>query len=102
MFKIKPDPTFDASVTIVGQGREQKLECTFNHMSRSEYTAMLEAMAKGELETADALLKVVHSWNADGDLTRENVQALCDLQPGADWAIITGYGDALTVARKGN
>lgn len=102
MFKIKPDPTFDASVTIVGQGREQKLECTFNHMSRQQYTAMLEAMATGALDTADAILLVIAKWNADGELNRENVRALCDLQPGADWAIITGYGDALTVARKGN
>ncbi len=102
MFKLKPDPTFEASLTIVGQGREQKLEVTFNHMSRTDYAAMLEKMAKGEIDSADAILKVIAKWNADADLTRENVQALCDQQPGADWAIITGYGDALTVARKGN
>lgn len=102
MFKLKPDPTFDATLTIVGQGKEQKLECTFNHMARSEYAAMLEAMSKGEMDAAAAILKVIAKWNVDADLTKENVKALCDLQPGADWAIITGYGDALTVARKGN
>lgn len=102
MFKIKPSPTFDAILTIVGQGVEQKLEVTFNHMSRTQYAEMMEQMAKGEIDSTDAILRVISKWNADGELNRENVQALCDHQPGADWAIITGYGDALTVARKGN
>lgn len=102
MFKIKADPTFDASLTIVGQGREQTLKVTFRHKTRTEYADMLQAMSKGKLDTPSAILQLVEKWEADAELNKENVKALCDHQPGADWAIITGYGEALTVARKGN
>lgn len=102
MFRIKPDPTFDATLTIVGQGREQKLSVTFRHKTRTEYAEMLKAIGEGKLDPADAILDVVAKWDADADLTRENVKALIEHQPGSEWAILAGYGDALTVARKGN
>lgn len=102
MFKIKADPTFDACLTIVGQGREQKLNVTFRHKTRSEYSDMLEEMAAGKLDVADALLDLLDKWDADAELGKESVKALQEQQPGVDWAIITAYGDALKVARKGN
>lgn len=105
MFKIKADPTFDASLTIVGQGREQVLNVTFRHKTHTEYSDLLLKLAdpkKNKMDTADAILQLVEKWDADADLTRENIVALREEQPGADWAIITGFGEALTVARKGN
>lgn len=101
-FKIKADPTFEASLTLVGQGREQTLKVTFNHMLRSEYLGLLDQIREGKADTADALLKVIHGWDADSPPTKETFALLQDQQPGADWAILTGYGDALAVARKGN
>ena len=102
MFHIKAEPTFDACLTIVGQGREQKLNVTFRHKTRTEYSDMLEEMAEGKMEVADALLALLDKWDADADLNRENIVALQEHQPGVDWAIITAYGEALKVARKGN
>ena len=102
MFKIKADPTFDACLTIVGQGREQKLNVTFRHKTRTEYSDMLELMAGGKLDVTDALLELLDKWDADAELSRESIVALQENQPGVDWAIITAYGEALKVARKGN
>lgn len=102
MFKIKADPTFDACLTIKGQGREQKLNVTFRHKTRTEYANLLQEIAAEKIDVADAILSLIEKWDADLDLSRESIQLLQDHQPGSDWAIITGYGDALTVARKGN
>lgn len=102
MFKIKADPTFDASITIIGQGREQKLNVTYRHMPLADYLALLEAVSAGEKTVAEAILDVVEKWDADADLTSDTIAILQDQQPGADWAILSSYGDALKVARKGN
>ena len=102
MFKIKADPTFAARLTITGQGREQTLNVTFRAMTRTEYADMLKAIADGGRDTAEAIVSIIEKWDADAPVSVESVKLLQDHQPGADWAIITGYGDALTVARKGN
>lgn len=102
MFKILSEPTFDATLTIVGQGREQKLTVTFRHKTRSEYVDMLQKISKGKLAADDAILQLVESWDADAELSKESIRKLQDHQPGSDWAILTGYGEALVVARKGN
>lgn len=102
MFKIQPAPTFEASITIVGQGREQKLEATFVAFTRTEYGELLKKIADGEAEPADVVLKIMQKWNADGPLDKATINLLDEHQPGACWAILTGYGQALTVARKGN
>ena len=102
MFAIKANPTFDASLTIVGQGREQQLNVTFKHKPRADYLAMLEKVGSGKLKSADALLSIIEKWDADAELSAKSIALLQEEQPGADWAILSGYGDALAVARKGN
>lgn len=102
MFQIKANPTFDATLTITGQGREQKLALTFRHMTRSEYLDLLQNIGEGKTKPADAVLDLVEKWEADMPLEAASVDLLEEHQPGASWAIITGYQDALTVARKGN
>src|SRR5690348_562611 len=102
MFSIKANPTFDASLTIVGQGREQQLNVTFKHKPRKEYLDLLEKVGKGDVSVADALLSLIAKWDADAELSAESIESLQESQPGADWAILSGYGEALAVARKGN
>lgn len=102
MFKIAANPTFDAALTIVGQGREQKLNVTFKHKPRAEYLALLESVGKGETPVSDALLSLLAKWDADAELSAESLALLQEEQPGADWAILSAYGEALAVARKGN
>lgn len=102
MFSIEPNPTFKASLTLIGQGREQVLNVVYRHKPRSEYIALLESVRSGETSAADALLNLVESWDADGPLDAETIAKLQEAQPGVDWAIVSGYTEALTVARKGN
>jgi hypothetical protein len=56
----------------------------------------------GAKPVAAAILEVVEKWDADVDLSTEAIALLQEQQPGADWAILSSYGDALKVARKGN
>lgn len=102
MFKIKADPTFAASITIIGQGREQTLDVTFRHMPRADYLALLDQVKDGELSASDALLKLLDGWNADEKLSKASLDLLQEHQPGAEVAILQAYGQALAVARKGN
>ncbi|HET7592923.1 MAG TPA: phage tail assembly chaperone [Rhodanobacteraceae bacterium] len=102
MFSIEPNPTFKASLVIVGQGREQTLNVVYRHKPRSEYIALLEKVRSGDVPVADALLQLVESWDADAPLEAGTIEKLQEAQPGVDWAIVSGYTEALTVARKGN
>lgn len=102
MFKIDVEPTFPATLTIIGQGREQKLAMVFKHMDADEYGAMLKDLSEEKVTIEEAILRIVDNWEADAPLNRESIAKLRKKQPGADWAILTGYADALRVARKGN
>jgi hypothetical protein len=102
MFTIKANPTFPATLTIVGQGREQKLSLVYRHKSRDEHRDLLEAWREGKKDVTDVVLELVESWDADMELSNESVQMLHQEQPGADVAIIAGYSEAFGVSRKGN
>jgi hypothetical protein len=71
-------------------------------MSRADYLAMLDKVGKGKQAPADALLSILAKWDADADLSAKSIALLQEEQPGADWAILSAYGEALAVARKGN
>ena len=102
MFKIKADPTFEASITVVGQGREQKLSMTFRHKTRTEYADLVQSVADGKKAIDEVLLELIEKWDADMDLNKDSLKLLHEHQPGSDWAILIGYGEALAVTRKGN
>jgi hypothetical protein len=101
-FQIKANPSFEMALTLVGQGREQKLEMTVRHMPHGALTDLLTEAKDGKITATDILLKVIEKWNADADVSAESIDLLSQHQPGAQWAIIGAYGDALAVARKGN
>lgn len=101
-FNTKAAPTFQGSITIIGQGREQKLEGTMKHMSSDAYGQLFAGLANGTIKPEQAILDIFEQWNADRPLTPDGVREVLQDMPGFDWAVVTGYGDALTVARKGN
>lgn len=102
MFKIKAPEKIPATLTIVGQGREQKLKLTYRHKTREQFAEFVDSVAKGEKTACEAVLEIVESWEADAPLDADSIAVLQSHQPGADWAIVNGYSEALAVARKGN
>ncbi len=101
-FTIKSNPTIDASITIVGQGREQQLNVTYRHMTGKEYDALMKQLAANEISTADLLLLLIEKWDADMPVSKESIDLLCEHQPGADLAIASAFNDAIRVERKKN
>lgn len=102
MFTVKAPKTIPATLTMKGQGREQKLKLVYLHRQKSEYTDLLKEIADGKKDAAEAVVEIVESWEADAELNVETLRVLEEDQPGSSWAILTGYGESLAVARKGN
>lgn len=102
MFKVKAPEVFEATLTIVGQGREQKLKLKYRHLLKDAYKALVEKLAGGEITAAQVILDMVSEWDADVDLDTEGVELALQHQIGLDTAIIHGYAQSIQVARKGN
>ncbi|MEV8518672.1 phage tail assembly chaperone [Dyella marensis] len=102
MFKIEPNPTFPATITVVGQGREQTLEVVYKHHTLEEYEALLNDIHEGRKTAIEAALELTESWNADMELSAETLDRLQKVQPGCVGLIIGAFGQELMVARKGN
>jgi len=99
-FKIKQEPTFPGSIKIASMGREQTLNVVFRAKTASEYDKL--AKDKGDPRGEAAFLALVESWDADMPLDKGSVALLNEHQPGAVWAVVIHYGEALLAARKGN
>lgn len=108
MFKIQPEPTFPASLTLVSHGQEQMLELTLRAKPVEEYDALLATIRKAKAGDAtiaaitDAFLALVESWNADQELSKASVTELNRHRPGAPWRVVEAYGEWVVAARKGN
>lgn len=101
-FKIKAPETIPAELTFKGQGREQTLKLVYRFTERTKYTGLLDKLAKEEVTPEDGVLQLVHSWEADMELSAEAIKLLDEHQPGVLLGIVFGYGQAAAVARKGN
>lgn len=102
MFEIEANPTIDADLTLVGQGREQVLSLTFKHMLRDEYLKLIEDVRDGKVKPEKALADLIVKWNAKEEPKEAAIKKLDLHQPGALMAILGAYGDSLVVSRKGN
>lgn len=105
MFKIQPNPTFEASVKIVSHGESQSLNVTFRAKTVPEYQGILDAIRKDKDPVgamATGFLSLVEKWDADMDLSKESAIALHNHRPGALMRVIEAYGDQLIAAREGN
>ena len=101
-FQVKANPTFDIGLTIVGQGRKQKLNLVFRHRTQDERDTLWARLEKGEIDLIDVILDITESWDADVSLDRAGLKELRQQQPGADDAILQGYGNAIRVEREKN
>lgn len=102
MFTVQAPDTFKAVLTIVGHGREQKLNLTYRHFDADGYQALFKSLAAGEKTPVDALLELVAEWDADVALDAAGIRYAEQQQIGLVLAIIQGYHDSIAVARKGN
>ena len=100
MFQVKAPESFKSTLTIVGHGREQKLNLTYRHLSVADYASLLERLGDDTLSVVQAILDIVVDWDADVALDTAGVELALQQQAGLDGAIIGGYTQALQVARK--
>jgi hypothetical protein len=102
MFEVKAPETIPATLTIKGQGREQKLELVYHTKTRDEYQELVSKLQKGEASVSEVIIELVASWNANVGVDAAGIAEIQQEQPGLDLAILLAYGDAHSVGRKGN
>lgn len=111
MFKLNPNPTFQATVQFGLPGTEDKAQIVleFKYQTKTESEAW-SAGANGKTEV-EWLLEVVKGWPAgelvDADNTEIPFSAaaftrLLDMYPGVGIAIVFAYGEELMGARRKN
>lgn len=102
VFKLNPEPTFRAVVSIpVAGGEPAELEFEFRHKTRDESRAWFSGFA-GRSE-ADCLMDIVAGWhNCETVFGKEALETLLQNYAQAGSAILAVYARELTGARLGN
>ena len=110
MFKLNPNPTFTAKITIpVPGGKAQPLTFKFKRLGRKALRDMFAAMEKSrdekvsESEELEMLMTFIDGWeDVDAEFSEEALGVLCDNFPGAIGAIIQGYTEKMFGAAEKN
>ena len=102
-FKIKPNPTFPATVKIRAPGGEvQDLGVVFRHKRRDDVPLFFSDASEKERSDVDCILDIVESWDADEPLSAESIADMMQNYAGASAAIFRAWMDELLTARLGN
>ena len=85
MFKILPNPEFEAIVDIPTPGGDSApLTLIFKHKDREGVAEYFDRIIALEKLDANALMDIVAGWkNVDGDFNEENLQKVLDNYHGA-------------------
>lgn len=109
MFKIIPNPTFEADLKLRIQGAEQTIHATLKYRSVSEYEKFVNELAKqiapqGLVKANAAIIpQIIEKWDVDVALDdRKALEQLCDNYPNIGFAILQAYQSARDVAVMGN
>lgn len=113
MFKITPNPTFKATVTIAVPGEQAaKLKLVFRHKTRDEAQSFFRRVAEEASADTGAnaparerkvLEEIVAGWeDVDQPFTGEALEELLRNYHNASTAILDTYMEQLTQARRGN
>lgn len=110
MFKLQPNPTFEAQIAIpVPGGGEDKIKFKFKRLGRKALRSLFDelnaktAEAVSEVDETEILLKVVEGWSGvDAEFNAENLATLCDNYPGAIGAILGNYSSKMVGAQEKN
>jgi hypothetical protein len=96
-FKLKPDPTFNASVPMPVPGSEPaEIFCTFRHRSREEMAKLVEDRP----EDADFVMAMLTGWDLEDEFSRDNVERLLGNYQAAAIAISKVYFAELQKGRR--
>ena len=103
MFKIKANPTFQATVKIRAPGGEvQELPVVFRHKGKGETQAFFDEAKEKNKTDADCILELIESWEADAELSADSVNDLQQNYPNPAHDIFNCYLESLFLARLGN
>jgi hypothetical protein len=120
----KTPKSFKRIVTVdMLDGTKGSVECTFKYMTRTQFGAFLdgifadagvkpsdtdekvvieEVMARTRDTNADYLIQVIDGWNLDDELTKANLQQLCDEFPGVANSVMEVFRTSITEGRAKN
>ena len=116
--------TFKRTVTVdMLDGTKGSIEVSYRYMTRTAFGAFLdgifkdagvapedaeakviiaEVMARTRDTNAEYLIKILDGWNLDDELSKANLQQLCDEFPGVANSIMETFRVAVTEGRRGN
>lgn len=100
MIKLNPEPTFKVPFKFPSAGSEVTVNLELRHMARSKLDEMTAEFA--DKEDADAIMRVLVSWDVDAELTRDNLKTFMDNYPAFGQALARGYVDLILRGKLGN
>ena len=120
----KTPKSFKRAITVdMLDGTKGSIECEFKYRTRTDFGKFLdtvfkdagvtatetdekviiaEVMAKTRDTNAEYLIQVLDGWNLDEELSKANLQQLCDEFPGVANTIMETYRTAVTEGRAKN
>jgi len=104
MFKLQPNPTFWAAISIPmpGAKKDTLLDVEFKHKPKSDLDQYIKGYT-AEADDAEYLSEIVCGWKGvDAEFNRENFALLLDNYPAAAREIVSGYISAMMESRKKN
>lgn len=107
MFRIQPNPTFSAEVSIHTPDGVGKVTFVFKHKGKKALQAFLksftDAEAPEDINEAETLMGIVEGWDGvDTKFSAKALETLLDNYPSAGRAIIDAYVPALLEGQEKN
>jgi len=105
MFKLNPNPTFKAEVTIPTTSGAGKITFEFNHKGRKALKDYVASFGEGDSarEDVDIIGELIVGWTGvDEKYSPEALATLLDAYPGAAHAIFESYNRTLVEGRSKN
>jgi len=106
MFKLNPNPTFKATITIpMPDAEDGKITFEFKHKGRKALQAFVDSLNSADKtrDDEDALGELIVGWSGvDEKYSPEALSILLDAYPSASRAIFEGYNAALIEGRTKN
>ncbi|SER52324.1 MULTISPECIES: phage tail assembly chaperone [Pseudomonas] len=101
LFKLDPNPTFDALVAIpVPGGSKADVKFTFKHRSKTELEDFLST--NKDMDDTTLVKSIADGWELDDEFNDENIGRLLNNYIGAGSAIYVKYLEELYQAKRLN